>query len=227
MTKTIRAEFHFHTIYSHDSLVRIPELLDACQKKGIDRIPITDHDAIAGALEAKELDPERVIVGEEIQTSEGEILGYYMTELVPHGLTPMQTVEALKKQGAVISIAHPFDDHRLAFYLSASFMEILPHIDGIEVFNARCLDPQYNEKAYAFAEEHGLLKFAGSDAHSLIELGRANLLLPEFHDADTLRLAMRSAKFTGGLSAAWVHLISTYSKAVKGLSHAEGETGGS
>jgi len=221
MTLPIRAEFHIHTCHSHDSLVRIPDLLDTCAKKGINRIAITDHNVISGAFEAATLDPEHVIIGEEIETTAGEILGYYMTELVPGGMTPMKTIEALKKQGALISVAHPFDDHRLAFWRSDTFAEVLQQVDALEVFNARCINSIFNQKALDCAEEHGLLKTVGSDAHSLYELGQANLLLAEFDDADTLRIALRSGEFIGKLSGSWVHLISRYSNAVKALNHSK------
>ena len=219
MTHPIRAEFHIHTCHSHDSLVRIPDLLETCAKKGINRIAITDHNVISGAFEAATLDPEHVIIGEEIETTAGEILGYYMTELVPGGMSPMKTIEALKKQGALISVAHPFDDHRLAFWRSDTFAEVLQHVDALEVFNARCVNPIFNQKALECAEEQGLLQTVGSDAHSLYELGQANLLLPEYDNAESLRIALRSGEFIGKLSGGWVHLISRYSNAVKALNH--------
>jgi len=217
MTLPIRAEFHIHTCHSHDSLVKITDLLDTCAKKGINRIAITDHNVITGAFEAATLDPEHVIIGEEIETTAGEILGYYMTALVPGGMSPMKTIEALKNQGALISVAHPFDDNRLAFWRSDTFAEVLQHVDALEVFNARCINPIFNQKALDCAEEHGLLKTVGSDAHSLYELGQANLLLSEFDNADTLRIALQTGEFDGRLSGSWVHLISRYSNVVKKL----------
>ncbi|MCJ7694034.1 MAG: PHP domain-containing protein [Anaerolineaceae bacterium] len=204
-----------HSRYSNDSLIRIEDLLSACQTKGIDRIAITDHNQIEGALEAKSLEPEQVIVGEEIQTTDGEILGYFMSDLVPGGLTPMQTVEALKNQGAFISVAHPFDTQRGSRWRPGMLEEILPHIDALEVFNARCRSPKFNDLAFACAQEYGLLQMVGSDAHSIIELGQANLILPEFNDSDSFRVALKSSEFVGRLSGSWVHLISTFSNLIK------------
>ncbi len=214
MTQLVRAEFHLHTNYSFDSLIKIEDLLSACERKGIERVAITDHNEIAGALRGKELDPNRVIVGEEILTTDGEILGYFMSELVPQGLSPMQTIEALKKQGAFISVAHPFDSMRGHTWRAGVLEEILPHIDALEVFNARCGSVECNAKALKCAEEHNLLKMVGSDAHSLSELGMATLKLPAFNDAEGLRLALKESEFEGKLSGKWVHLISTYSKLV-------------
>jgi predicted metal-dependent phosphoesterase TrpH len=224
MTLPLRAEFHLHSCHSHDSMVKIPDLLDTCAKKGINRIAITDHNVISGAFVAKELDPEHVIIGEEIETTAGEILGYYMTALVPGGMSPMKTIEALKKQGALISVAHPFDDHRLAFWKSDTFAEVLGHVDALEVFNARCMNPLFNQKALECAEEKGLLQTVGSDAHSLYELGQANLMLAEFDDAASLRIALQTGEFIGKLSGSWVHLISRYSNAVKALNHTRTST---
>ena len=84
----LRVEFHCHTVYSSDSLMRPEDLVRVCRKKGIDRLVVTDHNTIRGALEAKSIDPELVIVGEEIRTSRGELLGAFMTEEIPRGLRP-------------------------------------------------------------------------------------------------------------------------------------------
>ena len=89
-----RVEFHCHTIYSKDSLTTPDKLVDACRRKGIDRVVVTDHNAIDGALAARELDPERVIVGEEILTQGGELLAAFVREWVPPGLTPLETIVA-------------------------------------------------------------------------------------------------------------------------------------
>ncbi len=218
MDALIRAEFHTHTCYSHDSLVKIDDFLDTCNKKGLDRVAITDHNEIKGAFIAKELDPERVIVGEEIQTTQGEMLGYFIKNHIPAGLTPMQTIEALKAQDAFISIAHPFDPHRGTTWSESSLAEISPYIDAIEIFNARCLSNRANLQAEAYARKHHLAGMVGSDAHSLYELGRASLLLPAFDDADSLRKALVSARRDDRLSGTWVHLISLYAKIVKRIS---------
>lgn len=215
MAQTIRAEFHCHTEYSTDSLVKIKDLLNACEHKGIDRVAITDHDAIRGALEAKAQDPQRVIVAEEIQTSEGEILGYFLEQFIPSGMTPMQTIEALKAQNAFISVAHPFDSYRGSTWRSDALEEIIPHIDALEVFNARCLVKAFNDHAYRVAEEYGLAKMVGSDAHAIVELGRASLIMPAFSDAESLRAALPCSQFSGELSGSWVHLLSAYAKLVK------------
>jgi hypothetical protein len=194
----IRAEFHCHTVYSHDSSNRIPQLLRTAEERGIQRLAITDHNTIQGALRAKEQDPERVVVGEEILTTHGELLGYFLEEEVPRRLSPMETIERLKGQGAFIVVPHVFD-HRRHGWRREDLDQILPHVDALEVFNARCLNPRTNLLGRAFAEERGFSMTAGSDAHSLVELGLASVWLPAFNDPEELRDALKQSRIDGRL----------------------------
>lgn len=212
--KTIRAEFHCHTVYSPDSLVELEALLKTCDERGIDKIAITDHSNMQGALKAHQMAPERVIVAEEIATFEGEILGYFMTEEIPQNLPAIEIVRRLRDQGAFISLAHPFDPHR-SWWTERTLDQILPYLDGLEVFNARCRREEYNKEAYAFALEHGKALMAGSDAHALSELGRASMTMPWFDDADSLRKAAREASISGELSGLYVHMVSTIARVAK------------
>ncbi len=211
---SIRAEFHCHTVYSPDSLVELSALLKACDERGIDKIAITDHGSIQGAIKARKMAPDRVIVAEEIETPEGEILAYFMNEEIPQGLKPAEVVQRLIGQGAFISLPHPFDPHR-SWWSERTLDQILPYIDGIEVFNARCLRQEYNEAAYEFAVEHEKALMAGSDAHAVKELGRASMTMPWFDDAESLRAAARDANISGELSGLYVHMVSTFAKVAK------------
>jgi len=206
----IRVELHLHTSASKDSLVQPDKLLEHCQQVGIDRVAITDHNEIKGALAAKAEAPERVIVGEEIHTTQGELLGYFMTEFIPGGLEPIETIQRLRAQGAVISVPHPFDQSRGPQWTYDQLMAILPLVDAIETFNARCLTNQPNEMAAAFARDHGLLETVGSDAHTLKEVGRASLNMPPFTDAASFLDALRFAQRHTRLSSWFVHLCSRY-----------------
>ncbi len=206
----VRVELHLHTCSSNDSLVQPEKLLDHCQQVGIDQIAITDHNEIKGALAAKALAPERVIVGEEIHTTQGELLGYFMTEFVPGNLEPIETIQRLRAQGAVISVPHPFDKTRDPQWTLDQLMAIIPLVDAIETFNARCLTNKPNIQAAAFASEHGLLETVGSDAHTLKEVGRASLNMPPFTDAPSFLHALRVAQFHTQLSSWFVHLFSRY-----------------
>ncbi len=211
----MRVEFHCHTVYSKDSLTSPERLVAAARRKGLDRVIVTDHNTIAGAQAAQALDPQRVIIGEEIMTSEGELLAAFVREMVPPGLSPEETIARLRAQGAFISVSHPFDRLRSGHWAPAALQRILPLVDAIETFNARCLWPGFNRQAQRFAHRHGIAGTVGSDAHAAFELGRATLDLPPFHDADTLRAALRHAMPHVRLSAPWVHLASRWAVWVK------------
>ncbi len=189
----MRVEFHCHTAISRDSSNRLPQLLRVARQRGLDRLAITDHNTIVNALKAKEMDPELVIVGEEIKTTRGELLAYFVTRGVPKNVTPMAAIELLKQQNAFISVAHPFD-YRRSGWTEAELEEILPFLDAIEVFNSRCFNPSANREALEFAEFNGMAKMVGSDAHSQVELGLATLTLPRFNSADELRQVIRQAQ---------------------------------
>jgi predicted metal-dependent phosphoesterase TrpH len=170
-----------------------------------------------GALKAHKMAPDRVILGEEIRTPEGEILGYFMKEEITQGLPADEVVRQLREQGAFISLAHPFDPYRSG-WTEKTLDQILPFIDGVEVFNARSRREEYNQKAYEFAMEHGKALMAGSDAHALSELGKASMTMPLFEDADGLRAAAREATISGELSGLYVHMVSTFAKLAKKFS---------
>jgi hypothetical protein len=206
----VRVELHLHTYASMDSLVQPKKLLEHCARIGIGRVAITDHNSIDGALAAKDLAPDRVIVGEEIETTQGEILGYFMREWVPGGLEPMAAIERLRAQGAVISVSHPFEQTRGPKWTYDQLLAITPYVDAIETFNARCFTNQPNEEAAAFAQKHGLQGTVGSDAHSLFEVGRAVLHLPPFENAAGFLSSLPSARPNTRLSPPYVHLFSRY-----------------
>ena len=208
----ISLEFHCHTHASKDSLTLPADLIRAARKKGLDRLIITDHNSIAGALEAQKVAPEFVIVGEEIMTTKGEILAAFVKEEIPAGLTPMQTIQILKEQGAFISVSHPFDEWRRGGWKEPDLLEIIPYVDAIEVFNSRCMDPNFNHRAQAFAEKHNLAGTVGSDAHVSFEVGSSVVLLDSFEGPDGMRRAIRTAKYRTKLSPWWVHFFSTYAK---------------
>jgi predicted metal-dependent phosphoesterase TrpH len=203
-------DFHCHTRYSKDCLIDLPSLLLACDRKGLDKVALTDHNTIAGAREAMHLAPGRFIAGEEIMTSQGELLAFFVQEEVPAGLPAHQTVDLLRSQGAFISVSHPFDRFRKGHWRLVDLIDIVPLIDAIEMFNSRCLMPQDNLKAIVFAQQHHLLGTVGSDAHSLGEVGAATLTLPDFYDAASLKSAISLAEPHTHLSPPWVHFISRY-----------------
>jgi predicted metal-dependent phosphoesterase TrpH len=211
----LTVDFHCHTNTSKDGLTSLEALLAARQRKNIDRLVVTDHNTIQGAWRARQMDPLHIIAGEEIMTRTGELLAVYVSEEVPPGLAPQDAIARLRAQGAFISVSHPFDVLRGGHWDPADLLSILPSIDAVEIFNARCLLPGFNRKSLAFARQHGLPGTVGSDAHTALEIGRATLRLPDFNDAESLRTAIRQGEQQGGLSPFWVHFASTYAKWVK------------
>lgn len=211
----LNLEYHCHTNASKDSLTEPADLIRAARRRGLDRVVVTDHNSIAGAKAAQALDPELVIVGEEIMTTKGEILAAFVREEIPAGLTPLETIQILKEQGAFISVSHPFDEWRKGGWKEADLLEIIPFVDAIEVFNSRCMDPNFNHRARAFAEKHHLAGTVGSDAHGVIELGRSVVMLDPFTGPDGMRNVIRNAKYKTKLSPWWVHFISRYASMKK------------
>jgi hypothetical protein len=213
----LTVEFHCHTILSKDSLAQPEDLVHICRRKGIDRVVITDHNSIQGALMAHRLDPELVIVGEEILTTRGEILAAFVRESIPAHLTPKETIARLKAQDAFISVSHPFDHFRKGGWREADLLAILPLVDAIEVFNSRCMSPNFNSRAREFAEKHRIPGTVGSDAHALCELGRSVMMLESFEDSRGLRQVIRSGVPRTTWSPWWFHLASRYASLKKTL----------
>lgn len=203
-------EFHCHTIFSKDSLTRPEDLVKAGRRKGIDRVIVTDHNTIVGARLAQALDPERVIVGEEIMTTRGEILAAFVTEEIPRGLSPRETIRRLRDQDAFISVSHPFDIWRDGSWREEDLLEIVTEVDAIEVYNSRCMLPRFNRWAWSFAEERQLAGTVGSDAHAAFELGRSQMVLEPFTNAQGLRNVIRRGIPKVRWSPPWFHFSSRY-----------------
>jgi predicted metal-dependent phosphoesterase TrpH len=213
----IRIELHCHTSHSGDGLISPHKISEICQRKGIDRLVITDHNTISGARAAYELNRQLIIVGEEIMTTGGELLAFFVKEEVPPGLSPSETIRILRAQGAFISVSHPFDPYRKGHWKTSELLEISPVVDAIEVFNARCMRQVYNDEASEFARQYGITGTVGSDAHTPFEVGRATMLLPVFEHAAGLKKSLSEARQDVKLSGAWVHLFSRYAKWSKQL----------
>jgi predicted metal-dependent phosphoesterase TrpH len=205
----LTVETHCHTDASGDCRVRVEDLIAVCHQRGVDRLVITDHSTIKGALRAKQLDPQLVIVGEEVLTTKGELLCAFVTEEIPRRLEPLEAIRRLREQGAFISVSHPFDPRRSGWSLQ-DLEELAPLVDAIETFNARNVRHVYNQRAADFASQHGLRGTAGSDAHTLLEVGRATMHLPDFSDADGMRAAMAQVTYTTRGSSPFIRLASRY-----------------
>ena len=192
-------------------------IIETCQERGIGRLFITDHNVARGALEMADSAPEMVIPGQEILTTQGELLALFIKDEIPSMLSPMETIDILRRQGAVISISHPFDHYRQGHWRYEKLRAILPHVDAIEVFNARSFSRSMNERAFALARETGKLGTVGSDAHSYREIGRATLRMQPFSGSEEFLASLRTATPDTRLSSPMIRLTSRWAKLRKSL----------
>ena len=208
----LKADLHLHTHSSPDSMITPEALVKCCLKKGINCIAVTEHNTMDGVAAVQRVAPFRVIAAEEIKTSEGEIIGYFLRETIPPRLTPEETVARVKAQGGLVAVPHPFDRLRREPCARRRSSASCSQLDIIEVLNARVTVAGDNRRAVAFAAEHGLAWSAGSDAHSLLEVGTAYVEMPDFDTPEQFLASLREGTLSGGRSVPLVHLISTWAK---------------
>lgn len=215
----LAVDLHVHTLYSKDSLSTLEDLIATAQAVRLSGLAVTDHNHIEGALRLRDAAPFPVIVGEEVKTSEGEIIGLYLERRIPADLSPEETVAAIREQGGLVYLPHPCDRIRRSTLSQVAIERIIGQVDTVEVINARVLSGRQNAEARELAERHGIAMSAGSDAHTPGELAAAYVLLPEcdLTDASSFRSALRGARPMGGLSSPLVHLSSSLARLRKRL----------
>ncbi len=213
----IKADLHIHTKYSVDCNISLEQIISRCLEIDINCLAVTDHNTIAGALRLKEMAPFPVIVGEEILTSSGEIIGLFLSEEIPSRLPVEETIFRIKTQGGLVCIPHPYDRLRLSVLRNQSIYSIIPHVDIIEVFNARDLAPNSSTKAWHITHKYGKLASAGSDAHTLSEIGNAYVEMPEFTGKNEFLLSLAQGKIYGNKSNPLVHFASTWARLKKNV----------
>ncbi len=176
------ADIHVHSHHSKDCVTAVGDILERAREVGLDVVAITDHDSVAGGLEAREVADRygvRVIVGEEVKSAEGEVVGLFLERTIPPGMTFAETIAAIREQGGVVYVPHPFD--RLHTVPSAALLRAnVTDIDVLEVFNSRLALPGFNEQAERFARRYRIPAAAGSDAHVLASLGTALTGMDDF-----------------------------------------------
>ena len=204
-----RIDLHTHTFYSPDGITSPKRFVEACRRKELTCVAVTDHNTIRGALAVKEIAPFTVIVGEEVRSSEGEIIGLYLSEEVPAGLSAGETIERIRAQSGLVSLPHPLDRFRGGVG-TEGLRRLAPLIDIVEVMNARTTVSRDNDEAARLAAEYDLAGTAVSDAHSPWELGRAYVEAPDFEGPQEFLEALRWGTCVGRPSTPLVHLISRY-----------------
>jgi predicted metal-dependent phosphoesterase TrpH len=198
----VRVDLHLHTMWSGDSQTTPAELADAVAATGLDVLCITDHSALAGAIRLRDSGELgcRVVAGQELRTAAGEIIGLFLSRRIASGLGPEAACEAVRAQGGIVYIPHPFDELRHA--LGTPVLDRLVAaglVDAVEVFNAKAKAPSSNRRAAAYAAGCGLAGGAGSDSHEPSALGAAYVEMPDFDGPSSFLSALREATVHGHL----------------------------
>jgi hypothetical protein len=218
-------DLHCHTRASFDCLSSPRDVVRTAQARGITHLAITDHERIDGALEARDLARElapdlSVIVGEEVRTIEGDLICLFLERPIPRGLSAAETVAAVREQGGLVGIPHPFDRFRGSLLRDRAMNALASLVDWVEVHNARVMVGDGNERAAAFAREHGLPGIAVSDAHSVVEVGVAYTSFdgaPDLSTAAGLLAALPAATIVPGRASYYVRLVTPMAKLVHRL----------
>lgn len=211
-------DLHTHSEASPDSRTSIAAQARAVKAAGLDVVAATDHNTIEGALRLREMaDGFRVVIGEEISSRDGEIIGLFLERVIPRDLSGEDTIAHIRDQGGIVVIPHPFSINRRYHMRRASLDRLRERIDAIEVFNAREAIFLNNRSASAYAKQHGLLGTAGSDAHRASEIGRAFVEMPDFAGREDFLDALRQGIAHGRLSGSTVHVFTRYDRLRKWL----------
>jgi predicted metal-dependent phosphoesterase TrpH len=209
----IKVDLHVHTCYSVDGSLSPETVVELCQERGVGAVAITDHNTIDGALAVREIAPFPTIVGQEISSSDGELLGLFVEAQVPRDLPARETIALIKQQGGLAGVPHPFDRFRRESLERKVLEEVAGELDFIEGLNGRITFAGDNRRAQEFARRHGIPCTAGSDAHCRHELGRVYVEMPSI-DGSRERFVeqLAQARIGGDLSPFWVHFFSVYRK---------------
>ncbi len=208
----LKADLHVHTEYSMDCSMPLATIMERCRALGINCVAIADHGTVDGALEMQRLAPFTVIIAEEILTPHGEIMGMFLKETVPGGLSVEQTIAQIRAQGGIVCVPHAFDVFRPSALSDRVIEEIAQEIEVVEVFNARSLLQRSSEKALAFAGKYSIARSAGSDAHTPGEIGNAYVEMPEFEGRDDFLQALARGKIVGHRTNPLTHFASAWNK---------------
>ncbi len=196
----IEVDLHMHTDHSPDCATPVEVLLETARDRGLGAIAITDHNEVSGALEARRIaegmDDIKVIVAEEVKTAEqGEVIGLFLEEKIPKGMTMAETIAAIRAQGGLVYVPHPFDRfHSVPDY--EHLLDMVEEIDVLEVFNPRVALTAFNEEAERFARKYRIVPGAGSDSHVAQGLGSVRVRIHDFDGPGEFLEAMRDADIT-------------------------------
>jgi predicted metal-dependent phosphoesterase TrpH len=214
-------DLHCHTSTSFDSLADPAAVARAAAARGITHLAVTDHDRIEGALRARDAAPPglTVIVGEEIKTANGDVLGIFLSREIPPGLSAVETIAAIREQGGLVGIPHPFDGMRGFGRKSGATLEsIADRIDWIESYNARVVGGHANQKAPEFALAHGLPGLAASDSHTVMEVGLAyNIVRGDPGTPEGMLASLAGVEIVPGRATVYVRAWTPIAKMIQSM----------
>ncbi len=213
------ADFHIHTRFSRDSILSEESLVRRAIDRGLTHIAVTNHNNVEGALAVRErvaelglADRVSVIVGEEVSTADGEVVGLFLQRTIPRGLSADETADEIHRQGGLVSIPHPFDPFRNAHIREHALLRLAEagKIDCVEIFNSRVTFQRHNLRAAELAARYRIPGIAASDTHSSFEVAMSFNALPAFDTADELRAALPDNEWHGSRSTVLVHLTTRW-----------------
>jgi predicted metal-dependent phosphoesterase TrpH len=174
----LRVDLHLHSLYSHDGRSSLDELIDRAREFGLDRLALTDHNVVEGALALAQLAPQLAIVGEEAKTLEGEVIGLFITARIPPYRKPEEAMDLIHDMGGLVYVPHPLDRNR-SHFRPERIVELANRIDIVETYNPWC-DAAANQAAAKLANDLGKVAATGSDSHAAHELGRSWMEMEEY-----------------------------------------------
>ena len=217
--KRVFADFHIHTRFSRDSILSEEKFIRIALERGLTHVAITNHNNVEGAMAVRDKVVElglihrlTVILGEEVSTADGEVVGLFLTRTIPRGLSADATADAIHAQGGLVSIPHPFDPFRASHIREEPLIALAEagKIDAVEVFNSRVTFQRHNQQAAEFAARYGIPGIACSDTHSSFEIAMSFNALPPFDSAAALRESLPDNDWHGSRSTVFIHLTTRW-----------------
>ncbi len=188
----LRVDLHLHSDYSHDGKSSLAQLIERAHECGLDRLALTDHNTVEGALELTRIAPELAIAGEEAKTMEGEVIGLFITGRIPPFLPAERAMDLVHSMGGLVYVPHPLDRNR-SHFSPHRLVALADRIDIIETYNPWC-DAAANQAAARLAEEMGKVVATGSDAHAAEELGRSWMEMEDYDGVQDFLEKLRAAR---------------------------------
>ncbi|HKO33342.1 MAG TPA: PHP domain-containing protein [Candidatus Limnocylindria bacterium] len=213
------ADFHIHTRFSRDSILSEEKFIRTAVERGLTHVAVTNHNNVEGAVAVRDkvaelglTDQLTVILGEEVSTADGEVVGVFLQRTIPRGLSADETADAIHEQGGLVSIPHPYDPFRQSHIREEPLIGLLEagKVDMIEVFNSRVTLQRHNQEAAELAARYKVPGIACSDSHSSFEIAMSFNALPVFESADELRAALPLNDWHGSRSTVFIHLTTRW-----------------